>query len=168
MSHHTGHIAVNIGQASKASGISAKMIRYYESIGLVPKAGRTEGGYRDYGDADIHRLLFIRRARDLGFSFERVRELLKLWTDQKRSSANVKALALAHIDELEVRATDLQQMIKTLRNLAEACEGDNRPHCPILEDLEAGKPLRSSAKLGKAATRSRRTAASRPFTRPLT
>lgn len=161
---------MNIGQASKASGISAKMIRYYESIGLVPKAGRTVGGYRDYGDADVHRLLFIRRARDLGFSFERVRELLKLWSDQKRSSANVKALALAHIDELEVRATDLRQMIKTLRHLAEACEGDSRPHCPILEELESGRLPGPSAKPGKAAARSRHGAAStsRPFTRPLT
>ena len=157
---------MNIGQASKASGISAKMIRYYKSIGLVPSAGRTQGGYRDYGDADIHRLLFIRRARDLGFSFERVRELLKLWSDQKRSSANVKTLALAHIDELEVRATELRQMIKTLRHLAEACEGDNRPHCPILEELESGKPPRPSAKPGKGATRSRRSAASP--SRPLT
>jgi MerR family transcriptional regulator, copper efflux regulator len=156
---HSGHIAVNIGQASKASGISAKMIRYYESIGLVPKTGRTEGGYRDYGDADIHRLLFIRRARDLGFSFERVRELLKLWSDQKRSSANVKAVALAHIDELEVRATQLRQMIKTLRHLAEVCEGDSRPHCPIIEELESGKSPSPAAKPGKAATRPRRSAA---------
>ena len=151
---------MNIGQASRASGISAKMIRYYESIGLVPKAVRTDSGYRDYSDADVHRLLFIRRARDLGFSFERVRELLKLWSNQKRSSANVKALALAHIDELEVRATELRQMIKTLRHLAEACEGDNRPHCPIIEELESGKPPRPAAKPGKAVARSRRTAAS--------
>ena len=155
-----GHIAVNIGQAAKASGISAKMIRYYESIGLVPKAGRTVGGYRDYGDADVHRLLFIRRARDLGFSFERVRELLKLWSDQKRSSANVKALALAHIDELEKRATDLRQMIKTLRHLAEACEGDNRPHCPIIDELESGKSPGPATKFDKTAARSRRTTAS--------
>ena len=98
---------MNIGQASKASGISAKMIRYYEIHRSGPEGGPHGGGYRDYGDTDIHRLRFIRRARDLGFSFERVRELLKLWSDQKRSSANVKALALSHIDELEARATEL-------------------------------------------------------------
>ena len=150
---------MNIGQAAKASGISAKMIRYYETIGLVPKAGRTDGGYRDYGDADIHRLLFIRRARDLGFSFKRVRELLKLWSDQKRSSANVKAVALAHIDELEVRATQLRQMIKTLRHLAEACEGDHRPHCPIIEQLGSGKTSSPATRGDRAAKRPRRSAA---------
>jgi len=151
---------VNIGQTSKASGISAKMIRYYESIGLVPKAGRTEGGYRDYDETDVHRLRFIRRARDLGFSFERVRELLKLWSDQKRSSADVKALALTHVEELETRATQLKQMIKTLRHLARACEGDNRPDCPIIDELESGKaPAGHDAKHGKPAPRSRRGAA---------
>jgi len=145
---------VNIGQASKASGISAKMIRYYESIGLVPLAGRTNGGYRDYYEADIHRLRFIRRARDLGFSFERVRELLKLWSDHDRSSADVKALALAHVGELEHRAFELKAMIKTLRHLANACEGDHRPHCPIIDELGSGK-----APAGKTAARPRRAAA---------
>ena len=129
---------MNIGQASKASGISAKMIRYYESIDLVPKAGRTEGGYRDYSPGDVHRLRFIRRARDLGFSFEQVRELLKLWSDKRRSSGNVKKVALEHIEELEVRATQLEDMIRTLKHLADACEGDERPDCPIIDELEAG------------------------------
>ncbi len=115
------------------------MIRYYESIGLVPKAGRTNGGYRDYDEADIHRLRFIRRARDLGFSFERVRALLKLWSDRDRSSADVKALALAHVGELETRAAELRAMIKTLRHLADACEGDDRPHCPIIDELGSGR-----------------------------
>jgi Cu(I)-responsive transcriptional regulator len=129
---------MNIGQASLASGISAKMIRYYEGIGLVPAAGRSNGGYREYGPDDVHRLRFIRRARDLGFSFERVRELLKLWSDQKRSSAKVKALALAHIGELEARAKELRELIRTLRHLADACDGSNRPDCPIIEGLETG------------------------------
>ena len=114
------------------------MIRYYESIGLVPRAGRTDGGYRDYAPGDIHRLRFIRRSRDLGFSFDKVRELLKLWSDKKRSSANVKAVALEHIAELEIRATHLKDMIKTLKHLADACEGNHRPDCPIIDELEAG------------------------------
>ena len=129
---------MNIGQASKASSVTAKMIRYYESIGLVPKASRTEGGYRDYASQDIHRLRFIRRARDLGFSIDQVRELLKLWSDQRRSSANVRAVALEHITELEIRATQLKDMIKTLKHLVAACEGNDRPDCPIIEELEAG------------------------------
>lgn len=141
---------MNIGEASKASGISAKMIRYYESISLVPRAGRTGSGYRDYGAADVHRLRFIRRARDLGFSFEQVRELLKLWSDRKRSSASVKKLALVHIEELEVRAQELDVMIKTLRDLAQACGGDQRPDCPIIDDLEAGGSRRAKPKPARA------------------
>lgn len=141
---------MNIGEASKASGISAKMIRYYESISLVPRAGRTGSGYRDYGAADVHRLRFIRRARDLGFSFEQVRELLKLWSDRKRSSASVKKLALVHIEELEVRAQELDVMIKTLRDLAQACGGDQRPDCPIIDDLEAGGSRRTKSKPARA------------------
>ena len=129
---------MNIGQVSKASGISAKMIRYYETIDLVPKAGRTEGGYRDYSPNDIHRLRFIRRARDLGFSFEQVRELLKLWSDKRRSSSNVKKVALEHIAELELRAAQLEDMIRTLKHLADACEGNHRPDCPIIDELESG------------------------------
>ena len=130
-----GHTAVNIGQAARASGISAKMIRYYESIGLVPAASRTGGGYRDYRSMDIHRLRFIRRARDLGFSFEQVRELLNLWSDQECSGADVKARALAHIKDLEMRARELSQMIRTLRQLLDLREGDRRPDCPIIEEL---------------------------------
>jgi Cu(I)-responsive transcriptional regulator len=126
---------MNIGQAAIASGISAKMIRYYESIELIPAPGRSESGYRHYGPPEIHRLQFIRRARDLGFGFNQVRELLKLWTDQQRSSADVKALALAQIDHLEVRARELQQMLKVLHDLVELCDGDNRPNCPIIEEL---------------------------------
>lgn len=128
---------MNIGQAAKASGLSAKMVRYYESIGLLPTAARTEGGYRHYGPDDLHRMRFIRRARALGFSFERVRELLRLWSDQKRSSGKVKALALAHIGELEARAKELQELIRTLRQLADACDGSSRPDCPIIGKLQS-------------------------------
>ena len=129
---------MNIGQAAQASGVSAKMIRYYESIGLVPPAGRRESGYRDYGPVDLHRLGFIRRARDLGFSIERIRLLLELWSDQDRSNAEVKAIALTHINELEERARQLQEMADSLRTRAAACDGDGRPDCPIIESLEIG------------------------------
>ena len=112
------------------------MIRYYETIGLVPRAVRTDGGYRNYDSTSVHRLRFIRRARDLGFSFEQIRALLKLWSDKKRSSADVKALAEAHIVELEGRARQLQEMIGTLKHLVQACSNDLRPHCPIIEELE--------------------------------
>lgn len=128
------------------------MIRYYESIDLVPQAGRTEGGYRDYDQTDIHRLRFIKSARDLGFDFDRVRALLKLWSDHNRNSADVKALALEHIAELEARAAELNRMIKTLRHLANACEGDHRPGCPIIDELESGctacgpKPVKAGAR----------------------
>jgi Cu(I)-responsive transcriptional regulator len=128
---------VNIGQAAKNSGISAKMIRYYETIGLMPVPPRTDGGYRDYSPADIHRLRFVRRARDLGFSVDQIGELLKLWSDQHRSSADVKALAQAHIDNLETRARELKQMISTLRALVAQCEGNKRSDCPIIEELGA-------------------------------
>jgi len=129
---------MNIGQAAKASGVSAKMIRYYESIGLVPQVERRESGYRDYGPSDLHRLGFIRHARDLGFSLERIRMLLGLWSDQDRSNAEVKAIALAHILELEQRARQLREMATSLRQLAEACDGDGRPDCPIIAGLENG------------------------------
>jgi MerR family gold-responsive transcriptional activator of gol and ges genes len=130
---------MNIGQAAKASGVSAKMIRYYESIDLVPHADRRESGYRDYGPADLHRLGFIRHARDLGFSLERIRALLGLWSDQNRSNAEVKAIALIHVRELEGRARQLRDMAHALRQLAEACDGDGRPDCPIIAGLETGQ-----------------------------
>jgi MerR family transcriptional regulator, copper efflux regulator len=129
---------MNIGQASKASGVSAKMIRYYESIGLIPQSARRESGYRDYGSADLHRLGFIRRARDLGFSIEEIRQLLRLWSDQDRSSREVKDIALRHIAELDDRARQLTEMADALRHLADACEGDGRPDCPIIAGLETG------------------------------
>jgi len=127
--------AMQIGEASKATGVSAKMIRHYEAIGLVPQADRRASNYRDYDEADLHRLAFIRRARDLGFSIEEIRDLLRLWADRRRSSRDVKALALAHIAELDGKIRLLQEMRATLSSLAVACDGDHRPHCPIIEKL---------------------------------
>ena len=128
---------MNIGEAARGSGVSAKMIRYYESIGLVTPAGRTAAGYRVYGHDDLHALKFISRARDLGFSVAEMGELLALWRDQSRASADVKAIALKHVAELEEKARALQAMSRTLRHLADHCSGDHRPHCPIIEDLAA-------------------------------
>jgi len=132
---------MNIGEASATSGVSSKMIRYYESIGLVPPPARRSSGYRDYGPADIHRLGFIRRSRGLGFSVEQIRDLLRLWSDRERSNAEVKAIASAHIEELERRAKELREMAATLKSLASACDGDGRPDCPIIDRLaETGEP----------------------------
>ncbi|WGJ92925.1 Cu(I)-responsive transcriptional regulator [Achromobacter mucicolens] len=126
---------MNIGQAAKQSGISAKMIRYYESIGLIGPAVRTDSGYRVYTDQDLHTLRFVRRARDLGFSVEQMNELLALWKDRSRASADVKRIALEHVDELERKAESLREMAATLKHLAQHCHGDERPDCPILENL---------------------------------
>ena len=126
---------MNIGQASAASGVSRKMIRYYESIGLIASAARTGSGYRIYGDSDVHTLRFIRRARDLGFSVEQIVELLALWRDRDRASSGVKQIALDHVAGLERKVEELHQMIATLRHLADHCHGDDRPDCPIIEDL---------------------------------
>ncbi|OAE54485.1 Cu(I)-responsive transcriptional regulator [Achromobacter mucicolens] len=126
---------MNIGQAAKQSGISAKMIRYYESIGLIGPAVRTDSGYRVYSDQDLHTLRFVRRARDLGFSVEQMNELLALWKDRSRASADVKRIALEHVDELERKAESLRDMAATLKHLAQHCHGDERPDCPILENL---------------------------------
>lgn len=126
---------MNIGQAARSSGISAKMIRYYESIGLIDSASRTESGYRVYGENDLHTLRFVRRARDLGFSLEQIHELLALWRDRQRASADVKAIALRHVEDLEHKAAQLQQMADTLRHLAQHCKGNARPDCPIIEEL---------------------------------
>ncbi|TNC74745.1 Cu(I)-responsive transcriptional regulator [Rubellimicrobium roseum] len=126
---------MNIGDAAKASGVSAKMIRYYEEIGLVPKAARRGSGYRDYGEADVHRLRFIRRARDLGFAVEEIGELLALWSDRTRASSAVKAMALSHVEDLRRKRDEIDGMIATLEGLAACCHGDDRPDCPILEEL---------------------------------
>lgn len=131
---------MNIGQVSQASGVSAKMIRYYESIGLIPKAARSDAGYRSYGESDVHTLRFIRRARDLGFPIDSIARLLELWRDRSRASADVKDVALAHVGELRRKIVDMETMAKTLQDLANHCHGDARPHCPILEDLAQVPP----------------------------
>ena len=132
---------MQIGDAARASGVSAKMIRHYESIGLVPVADRRHSNYRDYGASEVHRLAFIRRARNLGFSIEQIRGLLALWSDRERSSADVKALTLNHIEELERKIAALKEMRDTLSHLADCCDGDHRPDCPIIAGLEGTVPL---------------------------
>jgi MerR family transcriptional regulator, copper efflux regulator len=126
---------MNIGEAAAASGVTAKMIRYYESIGLLPLPRRSASGYRHYEANDIHRLRFVRRARDFGFSMEQIEDLLALWTDQSRPSKDVKTIALAHVAELDQKISHLRSMRNALNHLAECCHGDHRPDCPILEDL---------------------------------
>ena len=135
---------MNIGQAAAASGVSAKMIRYYEQIGLIPEAARTASGYRTYGAREVHMLRFIRRARDLGFTVEGIGELLSLWNDRERQSAEVKRLAEAQIARLDTRIAELQGMRDTLAGLAACCAGDERPDCPILADL-ADAPVAAQA-----------------------
>jgi MerR family copper efflux transcriptional regulator len=136
-------VGMNIGQASTVSGVSAKMLRYYESIRLIPRAGRTEAGYRVYTETDVQTLRFIRRARDLGLSIERIKLLVGLWQDRERSSADVKRVATEHVAELEAKILELTAMRDTLQELADTCHGDQRPECPILHDLErGGVPLR--------------------------
>lgn len=126
---------MNIGQVAEASGVSAKMIRYYERTGLIPEARRSDNGYRVYSDADIQRLRFIRRSRNLGFTVEQMRELLALWSDRSRASADVKAFALGHVDALKQKRAEIDSMIATLETLAEHCHGDDRPDCPIIAGL---------------------------------
>ncbi|MEX0838804.1 MAG: Cu(I)-responsive transcriptional regulator, partial [Parvibaculum sp.] len=126
---------MNIGEAAKTSGVSAKMIRYYESVGLIDPAARSDSGYRVYGEDDLHVLRFIKRARKMGFPMERIEVLLGLWRDDKRSSAEVKKLALRHVADLEMQIAEMQAVADTLRKLAATCHGDDRPHCPILDDL---------------------------------
>lgn len=130
---------MNIGAAAKASGVSAKMIRHYESVGLLPPAGRSDAGYRLYGEKDIGTLQFIRRSRDLGFSIEEIRGLLGLWQDKSRPSREVKALARQHLDFLDRKLEELQSMKNALAHLVHCCHGDERPDCPILENLAGGK-----------------------------
>ncbi len=126
---------MNIGEAARASGVSAKMIRYYEETGLIPPAGRSGSGYRTYGPREVQVLRFVRRARDLGFPMEKVSDLLALWQDRSRASADVKRLAEAQVAALEARIAEMQAMQETLRHLVHACAGDARPDCPILTDL---------------------------------
>lgn len=126
---------MNIGQAASVSGVSAKMIRHYESIGVLPKPGRTHSNYRLYRESDVHTLRFVKRARDLGFSMADVKELVGLWRNSARSSSAVKRIAGRHATELKEKIAQLQSMVQTLEHLARHCHGDQRPECPILEDL---------------------------------
>ena len=126
---------VNIGSAAEQSGVSAKMIRYYESLGLLGKVRRTDSGYRQYSQAEVHVLRFIKRARDLGFSMGEIAELVSLWNNRRRTSASVKRIALKHADELAQRIAALQEMQRTLTHLINGCHGDSRPDCPILDNL---------------------------------
>ena len=134
---------VTIAQASAITGVSAKMIRHYESIGLIKAPLRTENRYRHYSEAELHELGFIRRSRDLGFSFEDIRQLLSLWRGKARSSAEVKAIALRHVEELDQKAAALEAMSRTLKHLAASCHGDDRPDCPILDALDPPKLVNS-------------------------
>ena len=127
--------AMQIGEVAARTGVSAKMIRHYEAIGLIPAPGRRDSNYRDYGHHDVHRLGFVRRARDLGFSIEDIRGLLRLWGDRDRSSADVKRLTETHIAELDAKIALLGDMRRTLAHLADACDGDDRPDCPIIDEL---------------------------------
>jgi Cu(I)-responsive transcriptional regulator len=138
---------VKIGEAAAASGISERMIRHYEKIGLVPRAARKDSGYRDYDQRDVHTLRFIGRARDLGFPLEEIKTLLALWNDRERSSADVKALALARAAELKRKERELHEMRRSLEHLAASCHGDERPDCPIINDLESSGRTREPAGL---------------------
>lgn len=129
---------MQIGPAAAASGVSAKMIRHYESIGLIAPPDRRDSNYRVYAAEDVHRLRFVRRARDLGFSIDRIRDLLRLWSDHDRASSEVKTIAMAHLAELDRKIEAMRDMADTLRRLAEACAGSARPDCPILHGLESG------------------------------
>ncbi|MBB1604139.1 Cu(I)-responsive transcriptional regulator [Variovorax sp. UMC13] len=125
----------NIGAAAERSGVSARMVRHYEGLGLLPGVARTESGYRQYTEADIHSLQFIKRSRDLGFSMEEIAELVGLWHNRRRASASVKKIAQRHLGELEERIASMQAMQRTLSHLVHCCHGDGRPDCPILDDL---------------------------------
>jgi MerR family copper efflux transcriptional regulator len=130
---------MNIGEAAKQSAVTAKMIRHYESLGLLPPAPRTDAGYRVYDDASVHTLRFIRRARDLGFGMREIDTLLGLWRNRRRASADVKRIAQTHADDLQRRIDEMQAMKRALEHLAHCCQGNGRPDCPILDDLAGGR-----------------------------
>lgn len=131
----TNQVRVTIGDAARASGVSAKMVRHYESLGLLGEVARSEGGYRQYTAADIHTLRFIKRSRELGFSMAEIAELVSLWHDKARASSQVKLIASQHLADLEKRIQAMQDMRRTLQNLVHCCHGDARPDCPILDEL---------------------------------
>ncbi len=137
---HPSATQVAIGTAARRAGVSPRMVRHYESLGLLAPVARTEAGYRQYSEADIHALRFIRRARDLGFSMPEIATLLGLWQDKQRASASVKQIAQTHIDDLQQRIAAMQAMQRTLAQLVSCCAGDARPDCPILDDLAANDP----------------------------
>jgi MerR family copper efflux transcriptional regulator len=126
---------VNIGEAARLSGVSAKMVRHYEGLGLLPRVARTDSGYRQYSEPEVHTLRFIKRARELGFSMEEIGELVGLWQNRRRASANVRKVAQKHAEDLAQRIAAMQEMQRTLRHLIHCCQGDERPECPILEEL---------------------------------
>lgn len=128
---------MNIGELAKKSGVNSKMIRRYEELGILPKAKRSDGGYRQYGENDVHNAKFVKRARELGFSMRDIKTLLSLWRNKNRSSAQVKKVTTKHIDELETKLTEIKSMLATLKKLAHHCHGDDRPDCPILEELQS-------------------------------
>lgn len=130
---------MNIGYAAKASGVNSKMIRHYESIGIIPKASRADSGYRVYTENDIYILAFVKRSRSLGFSMKEIKKLVNLWRNKSRASSDVKALALEHIRDLDKKIQELEEIRNTLRHLARNCHGDSRPDCPILAKLADGK-----------------------------
>lgn len=128
---------MNIGEAAEKAGVTPKMVRHYESLGLLPKVRRTDSGYRVYGESEVHTLRFIKRSRDLGFSIPVIGELVKLWQDRRRPSASVKKVASTHLADLDRKIKQLEAMRKTLGHLIDSCHGDDRPDCPILGDLES-------------------------------
>jgi len=134
-------LTFNIGEAALRSGVSAKMVRHYESLGLLPRVARTDAGYRQYREAEVHTLRFIRRARDLGFSMAEIADLLKLWQNRRRASADVKRIAAAHVADLDRRIEAMSTMKHTLETLVACCHGDHRPDCPILDELGEGARL---------------------------
>ena len=127
--------SMNIGEAAQQSGLNARTIRHYESIGIIPKPVRGDTGYRQYSETDVHILIFVKRARSLGFSMKEIKKLVSLWRNKSRASAEVKAMATKHVEEMEKKVTELQAMVKTLKHLAKNCHGDGRPECPILDDF---------------------------------
>lgn len=139
---------VTIGEASQLSGVSAKMLRYYESLGLLGRVTRSDSGYRLYSHADVHTLRFIKRSRDLGFSMDEISELVKLWQNRSRASSTVHRIAQKHVDELSARIAAMQAMQRTLQNLLHHCHGDERPDCPILDDLAGGSDVPPSCSHG--------------------
>ncbi len=126
---------MNIGEAARLSGVSAKMVRHYEALGLLPSVARSDGGYRQYGEAEVHTLRFIKRGRELGFSMDEIAELVGLWRNRRRASASVRRIAQKHAEDLATRIEAMQAMQRALRELIDCCQGDDRPDCPILDDL---------------------------------